>query len=100
MNLERKRDYIILGRIDIQCEILPVSFEKLSGIADGEPSAAIRERVVRAREIQARRYQGEPHIHCNAQMNTHLMKQYCQLDEDCQKILKHAMTKYDMSARA
>ena len=90
----------LLDRIDIQCEILPVPFEKLSGMADGEPSAAIRERVVRAREIQARRYADEKGIFCNAQMNTRLMKQYCALDDECQKILKHAMTKYDMSARA
>ena len=75
-------------------------FEKLSGMADGESTAAIRERVVRAREIQARRYADEKGIFCNAQMNTRLMKQYCQLDEECQKILKHAMTRYDMSARA
>ena len=90
----------LLDRIDLQVEILPVPFEKLSGMADGEPSAAIRERVVRAREIQARRYADEKGIFCNAQMNTRLMKQYCQLDEECQKILKHAMTRYDMSARA
>ena len=69
-------------------------------MADGEPSAAIRERVVKARYVQALRYQGEPHVHCNAQMNTRLMKQHCALDDDCQKILRHAMTKYDMSARA
>ena len=90
----------LLDRIDLQVEILPVPFEKLSGMADGEPSAAIRERVVKAREVQDRRYAGEKGVFCNAQMNTRLMKQYCQLDEECQKILKHAMTKYDMSARA
>ncbi|MCH5326466.1 MAG: YifB family Mg chelatase-like AAA ATPase [Duncaniella sp.] len=90
----------LLDRIDIQCEIMPVPFEKLSGMADGEPSAAIRERVTRAREIQTARYQSEAHIFCNAQMNSRLMKQYCALDDECQHILKNAMTKYDMSARA
>ena len=90
----------LLDRIDLQVEILPVPFEKLSSMADGEPSASIRERVVKAHSLQALRYQGEAHVHCNAQMNSRLMKQYCNLDDECQKILKHAMTKYDMSARA
>ena len=90
----------LLDRIDIQCEILPVPFEKLSGMADGEPSATIRERVVKARDIQAARYQDEPGIFCNAQMNTRLMKRFCALDDECTAILRHAMTKYDMSARA
>ena len=90
----------LLDRIDIQCEILPVPFEKLSSMADGESSSSIRERVVKAREIQMQRYKNEKGIFCNARINTRLMKQYCQLDEECQKILKHAMTRYDMSARA
>jgi magnesium chelatase family protein len=90
----------LLDRIDIQCEILPVEFDKLSSMESGESSAAIRERVIAAREIQARRFANEPHIHCNAQMNNRLMKQYCALDAETMKVLKTAMTKFDMSARA
>ncbi len=90
----------LLDRIDLQIEILPVPFEKLSGMAEGESSAAIRERVVRARAIQTTRFAGEKDIHCNAQMNSRLIVQWCALDEQSKRILNNAMTKYDMSARA
>jgi magnesium chelatase family protein len=90
----------LLDRIDIQCEILPVPFEKLSSLEQGESSASIRERVVRARAIQAERYKNEPGIHCNAQITSKLMRQYCVLSDDCMKIVKQAMDRYDMSARA
>ncbi len=90
----------LLDRIDIQCEIQPVPFEKLSGMDGGESSAAIRERVVKARAIQEKRFAGEREVHCNAQMNTRLIAQWCRLDEQSMEILRQAMTKYDMSARA
>ena len=90
----------LLDRIDIQCEILPVGFDKLSGVADGESSASIRERVVRAREIQRTRFASEADIHCNAQMNPRLMAEHCALSPQATAILEKAMTKYDMSARA
>ena len=90
----------LLDRIDIQCEILPVGFDKLSGVADGESSASIRERVVRAREIQRTRFASETDIHCNAQMNPRLMAEHCALSPQATAILEKAMTKYDMSARA
>jgi magnesium chelatase family protein len=90
----------LLDRIDIQCEILPVPFEKLSSLEQGECSASIRERVVRARAIQAERYKNEPGIHCNAQITSKLMRQYCVLSDECMKIVKQAMDRYDMSARA
>ncbi len=90
----------LLDRIDIQCEILPVPFEKLSSLEQGESSASIRERVVRARAIQAERYKNEPGIHCNAQITSRLMREYCVLSDDCMKIVKQAMDRYDMSARA
>jgi magnesium chelatase family protein len=90
----------LLDRIDIQCEILPVPFEKLSSLEQGESSASIRERVVRARAIQAERYKSEPGIHCNAQITSKLMRRYCVLSDDCMKIVKQAMDRYDMSARA
>lgn len=90
----------LLDRIDIQVEIMPVPFNELSGQAEGESSASIRRRVVEARRLQAERYASEPDIHCNAQLNSRLMKQYCALSPESLAILKTAMDKYDMSARA
>lgn len=90
----------LLDRIDIQCEILPVPFSKLADMESGEPSAAIRERVIRARAVQEARYAEHPGIHCNAQLTTALQNRYCTLDAACKKLLESAMTKYDMSARA
>lgn len=90
----------LLDRIDIQCEIMPVAFDELHTRAQGESSADIRARVVAARKIQVERFANEPTIHCNAQMNTRLMQQYCALDAEATAILKRVMTKYDMSARA
>lgn len=90
----------LLDRIDIQCEILPVPFEKLSSTASGEPSADIRARVVAARAIQAARFADEPDVHCNAQMNSRLIARHCALSDEALAILSHAMTRYDMSARA
>jgi magnesium chelatase family protein len=90
----------LLDRIDIQCEILPVEFDKLASMEAGESSASIRERVIAAREIQARRFANEPNVHCNAQMNNRLMKLWCALDAETMQVLKTAMTKFDMSARA
>ena len=75
-------------------------FEKLSSLQSGESSDAIRARVVAARAVQAQRYQNESNIFCNAQMNNRLITQWCQLDEESSRVLRQAMTKYDMSARA
>ena len=90
----------LLDRIDIHVAIMPVPFDKLAESRPGEPSADIRERVVRAREIQARRYAGEPGIHCNAQITPKLQTRYCALTPEAMAILKRAMEKNDMSARA
>lgn len=90
----------LLDRIDLQVEILPVPFDKLASESVGESSVSIRERVVRAREIQARRFAGETEVYTNAQMNSRLIKQHCRLGEDAKKRLKFAMEKYNMSARA
>lgn len=90
----------LLDRIDIQVEILPVPFQRLSSNEAAEPSADIRERVIKARAIQEARFANEPEVNCNAQMNSRLIKQWCSLDEATLRILEHAMTKFDMSARA
>ncbi len=90
----------LLDRIDIQVEILPVPFEKLSSLSTGEPSESIRQRVIKARGIQSERFGATPGVHCNAQMGSRQIAEYCKLDEQSMKILHGAMTKYDMSARA
>ena len=72
----------------------------ISSTAPAESSAAIRERVIRAREIQTRRYEGIKGVHCNAQMTTALMHQYAQPDAAGLEKLKDAMTRFNMSARA
>ena len=90
----------LLDRIDLQVEILPVGFDRLSSDERGESSASIRERVVKARAIQATRFANEPGIHCNAQMNSRLLRQYCQIDDTTMAIVRGAMERYDMSARA
>lgn len=90
----------LLDRIDIQVEIMPVPFEDLSKRPEGETSETIRNRVMAAREIQARRFADEPAVHCNSQMNSRLMDRYCHLEPAVMKILGSAMEKFNMSARA
>ncbi len=90
----------LLDRIDIHCEIMPVPFEKLAEMPTGETSDSIRERVVRARAIQSARFAEEPDIHCNAQMNSRLLNKWCKLDKSTMELLRNAMVKFDMSARA
>ena len=90
----------LLDRIDLQIEITPVPFEEISKTAPGEPSAAIRERVIAARKIQEQRYKSEKGIYCNAQMTPKLIARYAVLDETSLAMLKTAMTRFDLSARA
>ncbi len=90
----------LLDRIDLQIEITPVPFEEISGTAPAEPSAAIRERVIAARKIQEERFKNEKGIYCNAQMTPKLIAKYAVLDETSLAMLKTAMTRFDLSARA
>ncbi len=90
----------LLDRIDIQVEIMPVPFEDISSAAPGEDSRTIRERVIAARARQTERFRNEKEVYCNAQMNSRLLNKYAHLDADCLKILKNAMLRLDMSARA
>ena len=92
--------YKIFDRIDIQCEIQFVPFEDISKQQEGEKSAAIRERVIKARKIQEERYKDFPHIHCNAQMTDRMLHEFCQTDEESMEMLKLAMKRYSLSARA
>lgn len=90
----------LLDRIDIQCEIMPVDFDQLTERGNGEPSSEIRKRVIAARNIQAQRYADETAIYCNAQMTSRHMQQWCQLSPQAMSILRRAMDRYNMSARA
>lgn len=90
----------LLDRIDLQIEIVPVPFEKISETAPGEPSAAIRERVIAARKIQEERFKEEDGIYCNAQMTPKLIAKYATIDETSLAMLKNAMTRLNLSARA
>jgi len=90
----------LLDRIDLQVEIVPVPFAKLSEQKDGESSAVIRARVVAARAIQTRRFAGEDGVYCNAQMSPRLIRKFCVLDEKGNAVLNKAMDKYGLSARA
>ena len=90
----------LLDRIDLQIEIVPVPFEKISETVPGEPSAAIRERVVAARKVQEERFKEEDGIYCNAQMTPKLIAKYATIDETSLAMLKNAMTRLNLSARA
>ena len=90
----------LLDRIDIQVEIAPVPFEALADKAPGEPSAVIRERVMRARAIQQERFKALPHIHSNAQMTPKLMQEYVHVGKEGLQRIKAAMEKFQLSARA
>ena len=89
----------LLDRIDIQIETTPVPFADLSKMQPGESSAAIRERVVKARRIQQVRFSGSG-IHCNAQMTSKQMRLYCKPDEQSNRMLQMAMDRFGLSARA
>ena len=91
---------LFLDRIDIQCKITPVPFKDISKAAQGEPSAEIRKRVIRAREIQAERFSGQKGIHCNAQMSERMIHQYAEPDEAGISMLRMAMERLSLSARA
>ncbi len=90
----------LLDRIDIHVEVIPVPFDKLASAPPAESSAQIRERVVKARQIQEERFVPWADVHCNAQMTSKLIRQFCLLDEAGTAILKTAMERLNLSARA
>ena len=90
----------LLDRIDIQVEIVPVPFEKISSTQASEPSSEIRQRVIQARELQAIRFVNEPGVYCNAQMNTRMLNRYAVPDKEGLQRLKVAMERFNLSARA
>ncbi len=90
----------LLDRIDIHIEVTPVPFEKLSDERKGESSVEIRKRVTAAREIQTQRFKDTENLHYNAQMNVKHIRKYCELSEQSKQLIKTAMEKLNLSARA
>lgn len=90
----------LLDRIDLHVEVTPVAFNELSSIKQQENSANIREKVIKAREIQAERYKDHNGIYCNAQMSSKMLKEICVITTAGQNLLKVAMEKLNLSARA
>lgn len=90
----------LLDRIDLHVEVTPVAFSELSSNRMSEKSEDIRARVIAAREIQAERFQSNPGVYANAQMGSSLLKEVCQIDTAGTHLLKTAMEKLNLSARA
>ncbi len=90
----------LLDRIDIHIEVVPVKYDKLADNLNSEHSSVVRERVVRAREIQAKRFASVKGIYANAQMTASMQRKYCRLDEAGGKLLRTAMNIRGLSARA
>ncbi|MDP2058585.1 MAG: YifB family Mg chelatase-like AAA ATPase [Flavobacteriaceae bacterium] len=90
----------LLDRIDIHIEVTPVPFEKLSEDRRGESSVEIRKRVIDARKIQTARFESIGNVHYNAQMSTKHIRKYCVLDDPSKQLLKTAMERLNLSARA
>ncbi len=90
----------LLDRIDIHIEVTPVPFDKLSEERKGESSVEIRKRVTKARELQTERFKALENVHYNAQMNTKQIREYCKLDVASKELLKNAMERLNLSARA
>ena len=90
----------LLDRIDLHVEVTPISYDELTLIAPQEGSKAIRERVIDARLIQKVRFEKSEGVHCNAQMSTKDLDHYCKLQPVVNNILKNAMDRLGLSARA
>ena len=90
----------LLDRIDIHVEVTPVPFEKLTETRKAESSSEIRKRVTGAREIQSKRFEALENVHYNAQMGSKLVREYCELEASSLELLKNAMEKLNLSARA
>lgn len=103
LQIQRYRSKIsgpLLDRIDIHVEVPAVKYHDLAAEAKGEPSSAIRERVLRARAIQQKRFKGNPKVNCNAAMRAREMQKYARLGDAAQGLLKMAIQELNFSARA
>jgi magnesium chelatase family protein len=95
----------LLDRIDIQCDIQPVPYELLKNNVPTESSATMRDRVIQARLIQQQRFANynataKSPVHCNAQMSPRMVRDFCILSDECDRLLAFAMEKMGFSARA
>ncbi len=90
----------LLDRIDLHVEVTPVAFSELTDQSIGETSSVIRERVIKAREIQAERYKNHPGIYANAQMSSKQLREVCVIGQVGENLLKKAMERLNLSARA
>ncbi len=90
----------LMDRIDLHVEVVPVPFKDLTSRSKGEPSSAIRQRVLKARQIQELRFKGQPRVFSNAQMSSKMLHTYCDIDETSRNLLKNAMERLSLSARA
>ena len=103
LQIQRYRNKIsgpLLDRIDIHVEVPSVRYQELAALGQGEPSRAIRERVVSARKIQQARFAGNRRVHCNADMGSKELQRNTQVEQDAQDLLKMAITELNFSARA
>ncbi len=90
----------MLDRIDLHVEVTPVAFSELSSQKNGEDSTHIRDRVIHARDKQTERFKDNPGVYSNAQMSSKQLKEICVIDKVGQNLLKAAMEKLNLSARA
>jgi magnesium chelatase family protein len=90
----------LFDRIDIHMEVIPVPFKELNDARPSEKSETVRGRVIEARQIQEKRFEEYKGIYCNAQMSAKLLRKICILDDSGNAILKNAMEKLGLSARA
>ncbi|WP_373521529.1 YifB family Mg chelatase-like AAA ATPase [Aquiflexum sp.] len=90
----------LLDRIDLHVEVTPVKFEEMTSTRKSESSKSIRERVIIGREVQIERFKSQPDIFCNAMMPSHMVKEICQINEAGKALLKTAMERLGLSARA
>jgi len=90
----------LFDRIDIHIEVIPVPFKELTNSRPSEKSETIRERVIEARQIQEKRFEDSPGTHCNAQMSSKQMRTFAQIDKPSSELLKNAMQRLNLSARA
>jgi magnesium chelatase family protein len=91
----------LLDRIDIHIDVPAVNYKEMRSTKEAESSASILERVVRARDVQLKRFSSGPQkLYCNAQMPTQLIRKFCELSADCERLLERAMAQQGLSARA
>jgi magnesium chelatase family protein len=90
----------LLDRIDIHIEVPAVKYKELSGNSSGESSEKIRARVEAARQMQLKRFFALPRLFCNARMDSKEIRKYCRINEQGAELLKMAITKFGLSARA